>query len=76
MVGPWIVDRAVDKVRQVDELHFHSLRHHVATLLIDSGCDVKTVQARWDTARPRRRSMSTGTVGRTQTRPPALQSVV
>jgi integrase len=46
MVGPWIVDRAVDKVRQVDELHFHSLRHHVATLLIDSGCDVKTVQAR------------------------------
>jgi integrase len=45
-VGPWIVDRAVDKVRQVDELHFHSLRHHLATLLIDSGCDVKTVQAR------------------------------
>ncbi|WAC93575.1 tyrosine-type recombinase/integrase [Mycobacterium sp. Aquia_213] len=45
-VGPWIVDRAVDKARQVDELHFHCLRHHLATLLIDSGCDVKTVQAR------------------------------
>jgi integrase len=45
-VGPWIVDRAVDKVRPVDELHFHCLRHHLASLLIDSGCDVKTVQAR------------------------------
>jgi integrase len=45
-VGPWIVDRAVDKVRQVDELHFHCLRHHLASLLIHSGCDVKTVQAR------------------------------
>ncbi len=45
-VGPWIVDRAVDSVRQVDELHFHCLRHHLATLLIDTGCDVKTVQAR------------------------------
>ena len=45
-VGPWIVDRAVDKVRQLDELHFHCLRHHLASLLIESGCDVKTVQAR------------------------------
>jgi integrase len=45
-VGPWIVERAVDRVRQVDELHFHCLRHHLATLLIASGCDVKTVQAR------------------------------
>ena len=45
-VGPWIVDRAVDKARQVDQLHFHCLRHHLASLLIDSGCDVKTVQAR------------------------------
>lgn len=45
-VGPWIIDRAVDSARQVDELHFHCLRHHLATLLIDTGCDVKTVQAR------------------------------
>lgn len=45
-VGPWIVDRAVNRVRPVDELHFHCLRHHLASLLIDSGCDVKTVQAR------------------------------
>lgn len=44
--GPWIVDRAVNSVRAVDELHFHCLRHHLASLLIDSGCDVKTVQAR------------------------------
>jgi integrase len=41
-----IVDRTVDKVRQVDELHFHCLRHHLATLLIKSGCDVKAVEAR------------------------------
>lgn len=45
-VGPWLVDRAVDNVRQIEQLHFHSLRHHLATLLIESGCDVKTVQAR------------------------------
>jgi integrase len=45
-VGPWVVDRAVDKARQVDQLHFHCLRHHLASLLIDSGCDVKIVQAR------------------------------
>jgi integrase len=32
--------------RCVDQLHFHCLRHHLASLLIDSGCDVKTVQAR------------------------------
>jgi len=32
-VGPWIVDRAVGKVRQVDGLHFHCLRHHLASLL-------------------------------------------
>jgi integrase len=33
-------------VRQVEELHFHCLRHHLASLLIGSGCDVKTVPAR------------------------------
>lgn len=36
----------MDRVRQVGELHFHCLRHHLASLLIDKGCDVKTVQAR------------------------------
>ena len=30
----------------MEELHFHCLRHHLATLLIDMGCDVKSVQAR------------------------------
>jgi integrase len=34
------------QVRGVDELHFHCLRHHLASLLIESGCGVKTVQAR------------------------------
>jgi integrase len=45
-VGPWIIDRAVKSVRPVDELHFHCLRHHLASLLIAVGEDVKTVQAR------------------------------
>jgi integrase len=45
-VGPWIIDRAVAKVRQAEQLHFHCLRHHLASLLIHSACDVKTVQAR------------------------------
>jgi integrase-like protein len=31
---------------QGDALYFHCLRHHLASLLIHSGCDVKTVQAR------------------------------
>src|SRR6202008_3886394 len=45
-VGPWIVEGAVDKGRPAEQLHFHGLRHHLASLLIDSQCDVKTVQAR------------------------------
>jgi integrase len=47
-VGPWVVERAVRDVRGklgMEELHFHCLRHHLATLLIDRGY-VKTVQAR------------------------------
>ena len=45
-VGPWVVDRAVYRVRPVEALHFHCLRHHLASLLIHSGRDVNTVQAR------------------------------
>ncbi|MCW2730756.1 MAG: phage-related integrase [Mycobacterium sp.] len=48
-VGPWIVERAVARVRDdlgMEKLHFYCLRHYLATLLIKSGCDVKTVQAR------------------------------
>jgi hypothetical protein len=45
-VGPWVVERAVDKVRPVEEFQFHCLRHHLATLLIANRCDVKVVQAR------------------------------
>jgi integrase len=48
-VGPWIVDRAVAKVREelnLDGLEFHCGRHYLASVLIAEGCDVKTVQAR------------------------------
>jgi integrase len=31
---------------KVEGLHFHCLRHYLASLLIEDGCDVKTVQAR------------------------------
>jgi integrase len=49
--GPWIIDRAMRDVReQIDCLpegfRFHDLRHYLASLLIASGADIKTVQAR------------------------------
>jgi integrase len=48
-VGPWVVEREVRAARgamKLNGLHFHCLRHHLATLLINDGCDVKTVQNR------------------------------
>jgi integrase len=30
----------------MERLHLHCLRHYLASLLIERGCDVKTVQAR------------------------------
>jgi integrase len=49
--GPWIIERAMRDVRdKIDELpegfSFHDLRHYLASLLIASGADIKTVQAR------------------------------
>jgi integrase len=49
--GPWIIERAIRDVReQIDNLpegfSFHDLRHYLASLLIASGADIKTVQAR------------------------------
>lgn len=49
--GPWIIERAMRDVReQMDGLpegfRFHDLRHYLASLLIASGADIKTVQAR------------------------------
>jgi integrase len=49
--GPWIIDRAIRAIRdQIDGLPeqftFHDLRHCLASLLIASGADIKTVQAR------------------------------
>jgi integrase len=49
--GPWIIERAIRDVRQdidglPDGFSFHDLRHYLASLLIASGADIKTVQAR------------------------------
>jgi integrase len=61
-VGPWLIERAVRQAkadiaageRDLDEklltlpeaFSFHDLRHYLASLLIASGADIKTVQAR------------------------------
>jgi integrase len=49
--GPWLIECAIPRVReQIDGLPegftFHDLRHYLASLLIASGADIKTVQAR------------------------------
>jgi integrase len=49
--GPWILQRAIRDIKdQIDglpeEFSFHDLRHYLASLLIASGADIKTVQAR------------------------------
>lgn len=49
--GPWIIERAIREIReQIDGLpegfSFHDIRHYLASLLIASGADIKTVQAR------------------------------
>jgi integrase len=48
---PWSIERAMRGVRQKMEglpetFCFHDLRHYLASLLIASGADIKTVQAR------------------------------
>lgn len=50
-LGPWALERAMRAARgKVDGLpagfRYHDLRHYLASLLIASGADVKTVQAR------------------------------
>lgn len=49
--GPWIIERAVREAKPnieglPPEFSFHDLRHYFASLLIKSGADIKTVQAR------------------------------
>ena len=48
--GPWIIERAVrDAKKNIDlpeQFTSHDLRHYMASLLIASGADIKTVQAR------------------------------
>ena len=48
---PWSIERAMRDVRRKveslpEEFCFHDLRHYLASLLIASGADIKTVQAR------------------------------
>jgi hypothetical protein len=49
--GPWVIDRAIRDARGdikglPTEFSFHDLRHYFASVLIASGADIKTVQAR------------------------------
>ena len=49
--SPWLVERALrDTKGSIEGLpegfSFHGLRHYLASLLISSGADIKTVQAR------------------------------
>ncbi len=50
--APWLIERAVRDLkgsRDLDlppDFSFHDLRHYLASLLIASGADIKTVQAR------------------------------
>jgi len=51
IAGPWVIERAMrearDSIKGLPEgFRFHDLRHYFASLLIASGLDVKTVQAR------------------------------
>jgi integrase len=48
-LGPWALERAVRAARIAvdglpDGFRYHDLRHSLASLLIESGADVKTVQ--------------------------------
>jgi integrase len=48
---PWVIEREVRAARATidglpDEFSFHDLRHYLASMLIASGADIKTVQAR------------------------------
>ncbi|MFC8933858.1 tyrosine-type recombinase/integrase [Rhodococcus sp. NPDC057135] len=50
--GTWLIDRAIramkadEDIELPEALTFHDLRHYFASLLIASGSDIKTVQAR------------------------------
>jgi integrase len=49
--GPWLIERWIRHVREKfdglpEGFRFHDLRHYLASLLIASGADIKTVQAR------------------------------
>lgn len=49
--SPWVLEKAMRNVREAveglpEKFCFHDLRHYLASLLIASGADIKTVQAR------------------------------
>jgi integrase len=76
---PWAVERAVRTARKKvaglpGGFRYHDLGHHLASLLIASECDVKTVQARLRHGNAKTTLTPTGTCGRTGTRAPAPSS--
>jgi integrase len=78
--GPWIIERAIRDAREKidgppEGFSFHDLRHRLASLLITSGADIKTVQARMRHASAAPRWTPAGTSSSTPTSPPARRSV-
>ena len=66
-----------DKVLTLPEgFSLHGLRHYLASLLISSGADIRTVQARMRHASARIRLDVYGHLWRTQTSPPARRGAV
>jgi Phage integrase family len=74
-LSPWAVERAMRTARKKVQglpagFGYHDLRHYLASLLIASGADVKTVQARPRHASARPRSTLTAISGLAATSPP------
>jgi len=79
--GPWIIERAIRDARdEIDGLpegfSFHDLRHYLASLLIASGADIKTVQRGCGTPVRAPPWTPTGICGRTPTSPHVQRSVL
>ena len=78
-MGRGSFERAIRDVRGnieglPEKFSFHDLRHYLASLLIASGADIKTVQARLRHASARTTLELTGICGRMPTRPPGPRS--
>ncbi len=79
-LSPWAVERAMRTARKKIQglpagFRYHDLRHYFASLLIASGADVKTVQARLCHASAKTRLDTYGHIGPTGMSPPGPLSM-